>query len=269
MVGMKSLSVELNMWNPVYVLAPLVLLVISIPLAVFATITTSIALSLLACRAAIVYVQLTFALVGAWIDPNSSKTPNITSSSPTVLSPTRTSPKCHRRHRSNHESSASSQETIVPTVKTTHTSGNNAKFTPFLGTSETTRDFEGVGGWRTPGDEDEEALWMGMNSRLQLAADITSRRHHRSLTGTSSPSQRHSWSPEMFRMSPVQSRARTPVRFAIDNDEEDYFSPQPTASARPSSNTSQAAKINRRRKSESSSSSTSSGLMMMNKEEGN
>jgi hypothetical protein len=143
---------------------------------------------------------------------------------------------------------------------------NKGKFVPLLNTTKITRDFEGVGGWRTLGDDDEEALWMGMNSRLHLSADITPRQHNR--TGTSSPSQRRSWSPETLRTSPVHSRARTPVRFAIDDEEEDYFCPHPPASMRPSSSTSQASKDKRRRKSESSTSSTSSGLMMASKEEG-
>jgi hypothetical protein len=267
LVGIRSLSVELNVWNPLYAVAPLVLLIVSIPLAIFATITTSIAISLLAFRVAVVYVQLTIALVGAWIDPSSSKASPIQFPTPPTSSPTRLSPNRHRPLRSNIASSTSSQETIVPATKA-HISNNNAKFTPFLNTTETTRDFEGVGGWRTPGDDDEEALWMGMNSRLHLAADIAPRRHHRSLTGASSPGQRRSWSPEAFRSSPVHSRARTPVRFAIDDEEDDYFSPQPSGGMRPSSSASHACKDKRRRKSESSSSSTSSGLMMASKEEG-
>lgn len=267
LVGIRSLSVELNVWNPLYAVAPLVLLVVSIPLAIFATITTSIAILLLACRAAIVYVQLTVALVGAWIDPNSTKPSPVTYPTPPNSSPTRMSPTRQRPRRSNIAGSTSSQETIVPAAKV-HISNSSGKFTPSLNTSETTRDFEGVGGWRTPGDDDEEALWMGMNSRLQLAADVAPRRHHRSLTGTSSPGQRRSWSQEALRTSPVHSRARTPVRFAIDDEEEDYFSPQPSASMRQLSSASQASKDKRRRKSESSNSSTSSGLMMASKEEG-
>jgi hypothetical protein len=254
-----SLSVELNLWNPLYAVAPLVLLVVSIPLAIFATITTSVAISLLACRVAIVYVQLTIALLGAWIDPRPSKFSPTIYPTPPSSSPTRTPPARQRPRRSTIASSSSSQETIVPANK------GKGRFVPLPNATETTRDFEGVGGWRTPGNDDEEALWMGMNSRLHLSADITPRRHQR--TGTSSPSQRRSWSPEALR-SPVHSRARTPVRFAIDDEEEDYFSPHPSASMRPSNSTLQADKDKRRRKSESSSSSASSGLMMASKEEG-
>jgi hypothetical protein len=94
-----------------------------------------------------------------------------------------------------------------------------------LGTSEFTKDFEGVGGWRDPGDAKEEALWMGMNSRLELPADVSPRRHRRSLTGGAIPNQRWSWSP-------IQSRARTPVRMSLEEGR-DYFPTNPAATMRP------------------------------------
>jgi hypothetical protein len=151
----------------------------------------------------------------------------------------------------------------VPAVKATHSTNENLLFR----TNESTRDYESVGGWRAPGDDDEEALWQGINSRLQLPADISSRRHQRGLASSVSPGQRLSWSPEISRMSPVHSRARTPVRFAPE-DEEDYFPPQPSTGVRRLSNTSETSKKHKRRKSGSSSSSTSSGLMMATKEAG-
>jgi hypothetical protein len=61
-------------------------------------------------------------------------------------------------------------------------------------------------------------------------------------------------------MSPVQSRARTPVHFAID-DEADYFLPQSVSENRRPSNVSDAVKQHTRRKSGSSTtSSASAGL---------
>jgi hypothetical protein len=88
------------------------------------------------------------------------------------------------------------------------------------------RDFEGVGGWREAADDPaEEELWIGMNSRLELpaATPVRQRHHQRSLTGGS---QRWSgvWSPEAMRMSPVQSRARTP---SIPDNGDEYFGSQP------------------------------------------
>jgi hypothetical protein len=119
-----------------------------------------------------------------------------------------------------------------------------------------TRDFEGVGGWRMSGDDDEEALWMGINSRLQLPAETPTRRHARSLTGGVSPGQRWSAGSEAFRMSPVQSRARTPVRFAIE-DESGYFPMQPVSANRRSSVGSDSIKHHKRRKSGSGGSMSS------------
>lgn len=253
------------MWNPVYALAPFVLVVVSIPLAICAVITTSFAVTLLACRAAVVYVQLTIALIGAWVDPRPSK-PTIESLySPLTPSPEGKSPT-RQRQRNGNISSTSSQETIVPAARAAQTSNSNLPYKVSVVTNEAARDFEGVGGWRTPGDDDEEALWMNMNSRLELPREAPSRRHQRSHTGGSTPGNRRSWSPESLRMSPVQSRARTPVRFAVD--EGDYFQPQSKTNIRRGSNASESSKNHKRRKSESSSSSTSPGIMIAVKEAG-
>lgn len=265
LVGRGNSSIELNMWNPVYALAPFVLVVVSIPLAICAVITTSFAVTLLACRAAVVYVQLTIALIGAWVDPRPSK-PTIESLySPLTPSPEGKSPT-RQRQRNGNISSTSSQETIVPAARAAQTSNSSLLFKVSLVTNEAARDFEGVGGWRTPGDDDEEALWMNMNSRLELPREAPSRRHQRSHTGGSTPGNRRSWSPESLRMSPVQSRARTPVRFAVD--EGDYFQPQSKTNIRRGSNASESSKNHKRRKSESSSSSTSPGIMIAVKEAG-
>jgi hypothetical protein len=262
LVGWGSSSVELNLWNPVYALAPFVLLMVSIPLATFAVITTSIAVTLLAWRVAVVYVQLSIALIEAWVFPSFLKPSIVSPPSPHSPSPNR-----QRHHRIGMVSSTSSQETIVPAAKATQSANDNTLFRTSFGRKESTRDYESVGGWRAPGDDDEEALWKGINSRLQLPADISSRRHQRGLVSSSSPGQRLSWSPEAIRMSPVQSRARTPVRFAAE-EEDDYFPPQPSTSARRMSNASETPKKHKRRKSGSSTSSTSSGLMMATKEPG-
>lgn len=265
LVGTGRSSIELNMWNPVYALAPFVLVVVSIPLAIGATITTSFAVTLLACRAAVVYVQLTVALIGAWVDPRASKLSIESVYPPPTPSPEGKSPT-RQRHLHGNISSTSSQETIVPAVRALQTTHNSLPFKVSVVTNEVARDFEGVGGWRTPGDDDEEALWMNMNSRLELPREAP-RRHQRSLTGGSSPNHRRSWSPESLRMSPVQSRARTPVRFAVD--EGDYFPPQTRTNIRRGSNASESSKGHKRRKSESSSgSSTSLGIMIAVKEAG-
>jgi hypothetical protein len=266
LLRMGSSSVEINMWNPVYAVAPFILLSISVPLAVFAVITTSIAISLLSFRALIVYFQLAMAIIGAWLSPPPSKQIARRRTPPTSLS-TRQSPTRQRHRRSSTVSTASSLDASI-TAQRPRLSHKNNSLTALIGTSELTRDFEGVGGWRVPGDDDEEALWMGINSRLQLPAEIPTRRHKRSLTGGASPSQRWSFSPEALRMSPVQSRARTPVRFALD-DEAGYFPPHPKLTNRRSSNGSDHVGLHIRRKSGSSaSSSTSAGMTIAVKEAG-
>lgn len=52
---------------------------------------------------------------------------------------------------------------------------------------ELERDFEGVGGWRVPGSDDDDVLWTSMNSRLELPAIIDEHNlnHRRSLTASS------------------------------------------------------------------------------------
>jgi hypothetical protein len=264
------MSLELNPWNPLYAVAPMFIVQVSVPLAAFAIFTTFIAVSLLAFRGLVVYTQLGVALLGAWLSPSPSKPVALSLQSQNTPSPERNSPPRNRTRRSSTNTSVtSSQDTTVPTPRLTQKSGS---FTALLGGSELSRDYEGVGGWRDPGNADEEALWMGINSRLQLPAATPSRRHQRRHTGGQSPNQRWSWSPEAFRMSPVQSRARTPNRTAATEGCEigDYFPIQPTNSLRPPSTASDPLKRHNRRMSGSASSGSSiaSGMMTAVKEAG-
>jgi hypothetical protein len=260
MLRMGTLSVDINMWNPVYAVAPFVLLMISIPLAIFAVFTTSIAISLLSFRALVVYCQLAMAIIGAWLSPRPSK-PVPRYRSPHTPSSARQSPNRQRHRRSSTVGTMAPQDTPANTPQISRLPHRNSSLTALIGTSELTRDFEGVGGWSVPGDDNEEALWMGINSRLQLPAETPTRRHKRSLTGGASPSHGWNFSPEALRMSPVQSRARTPVRFAID-DEADYFPPQSVSENSRPSNASDAVKQHTRRKSGSSASSSASAGMI-------
>ena len=244
-----STSIELNPWNPLYAIAPFVIVSVSVPLAIFAVVTTSIALSLLAFRAFIVYTQLGTALLSAWLSPAPPK-PAAPQRGPP--SPERTSPPCNRDRRSGSNGSGTpSQDTTAAASRLRPKSGS---FTALLGGSELTRDYEGVGGWRDTGNEDEEALWMGINSRLQLPAATPGRRHQRRHTGGQSPNQRSTWSPETFRMSPVQNRARTP---------NEYFPTQENTHARSISTASDPLKRHNRRLSGSGSSITSVASSMM------
>lgn len=255
-----KLSIELNFWNPLYAVAPFIIVIVSVPMAIFAGVTTSIALSLLAFRGFIVYAQLGTALLGAWLSPTPTKPVAVQRQHPT---PERSSPPRNRNRRySNHGDGSTPQDTIIPTSRLGPKSGS---FSALLGEGGLARDYEGVGGWRDTGNEDEEALWMGINSRLQLPAEIPGRRHQRRHTGEQSPSQRWTWSPEAFRMSPVQSRSRTPIRPAanVGYDIGEYFPRQPVAGDRPISTASDPLKRHSRRLSGSGSSITSAASSLM------
>ncbi|KZM18612.1 hypothetical protein ST47_g10218 [Ascochyta rabiei] len=185
-------------------------------------------------------------------------------------SPKRTSPPRNRNGRSGSNASGASSRNDATTASRLGPKSESS--TALFGGSELTRDYEGVGGWRDTGNEDEEALWIGINSRLQLPAATPDRRHQRRHTGGQSPNQRWSRSPEAFRMSPVQSRARTPNRFMgnAGPDNEDYFPIQPTNKARLISTVSDPSKRHNRRLSGSASSvsSLASGIMAAVREVG-
>lgn len=180
--------------NPFYSLILPFLFIVTIPLAIFATITTIIAFSILLFRVVLVYIELALAvtpyyLLGAKTTPRPPTKP-----SPAAI-PTR------RRKRRSSSSSALSAGSITPIANDSN-----------LGISQTigpARDYEGVGGWRLGDPSDEDTLWTKFNSRLELPADHV-RRHHRSLTsGSISPEARlnRSYSPEAVMNT---SRARTP-----------------------------------------------------------
>lgn len=251
---MGSTSVDINMWNPIYAIAPFILLTLSIPLAISAIITTSIAVSLLSLRALVVYCQLASALVGAWLSPPIPKPSfgiyrTLPQRSCDQNSPTR------QLNRQASNASNGSQDTITTAANSEHVLRKSDSLSALVGTGDMTQDFEGVGGWRVTGTDEEEHLWIGTNRILQQPAETPNRRHQRSLTAGASPSQRWNFSPEALRMSPVQSRARTPLRFTVD-DNDGYFPPQPPSTV----------KQHVRRKSGSGSSTSS--MMMAVKEAG-
>lgn len=192
--------------KPLHLLGPPCLLLISVPLGLFACFTTTVALSLLAVRVSVVYFELGVALLHAYVFPETPKQLRKRNVPPSTPSPPRT------RHR---RSSSSSLDTVVPPARIHTKSGSSASL---LGASDITRDFEGVGGWRFYDGEEEEALWMGLNKRLELPL-ATPRRHQRRHTGE----DRWSWSPEATRMSPVQSRTRTPTRPTTPAEGDEYF----------------------------------------------
>ncbi|KAL9100594.1 MAG: hypothetical protein Q9163_004053 [Psora crenata] len=156
------------------------LLFISIPLTFFAALTTTLALSTLCIRALIVYVELAAVLIQDQFSPRCSsgresdplKTKNLVGEA---------SPARRRSLRRNSTASGSSNAGSI-TPRAPDTSGLG-----IYGSEGPTRDFEGVGGWRVPGPDDEDVLWTNMNSRLELptVADGRQRHHHRARTSSS------------------------------------------------------------------------------------
>ncbi|KAJ4353594.1 uncharacterized protein N0V89_005324 [Didymosphaeria variabile] len=200
--------------NPLYLLGPPLLFLVSFPLAIFAAVTTGIAISLLAVRVSIVYFELGVALVHAYLFPEPAKP-----APRRVIPPV--SPTRFRR-------TSSTPQDGAPAARLYTKSGSSASLINVTQMANA-RDYEGVGGWRYYEGEEEEAIWMGMNKRLELPLALPpGRRHQRRHTGEE---QRWSGGPEAFRMSPVHSRVRTPQRTphrTVDQDEGvDYFPPQP------------------------------------------
>jgi hypothetical protein len=192
------------------------ILLFSIPLAIFATITTTLACSILLFRVLLVYAELAVAVIPHYLlgltTPKQSL-PRIKSFSNPTAAPIR-----RRKRRSS--GSGASAGSLTP-VASDINFGLNQSIGP-------QRDFEGVGGWRLDVPSEDDSLWTSFNSRLELPADHV-RRHRRSLTSGSIPSERgrgnRSYSPEATMTSPNTSRARTPPTLITAG--EGYFPSQP------------------------------------------
>ena len=193
-------------WGTTVVITPLLLL-FSLPLVVFAIITTSLAFWLLLSRAAAVYYELLVALLQAYINPPSTSAVSL--------------PPSPTKQRSPRSRDGCSPDLLKRTNPKSQRSAT-------LATSNPLRDFEGVGGWRLPEDDGlDEALWMGMNSRLELPTAAI-RRQQRSYT-PSSPAVSGRASPELVRTPLFVRTAGTKRRAASGRDSPDsYFSISPT-----------------------------------------
>lgn len=133
-----------------------ILLLVAIPLSIFAAFTTTLAFSTLFFRALVVYAELAAALIQdylAVLDSPKEKPP----SSKTITEATQSRRKSRRSSAASGSSNGGSS-----TPKAPDTSG----FGMYSGGAA--RDFEGVGGWRIPGSDDEDASWTSMNSRYVL-----------------------------------------------------------------------------------------------------
>ena len=189
----------------VYIFFAPVLLLITIPLTTFAAFTTAIAFSTLFFRALVVYAELAAALIE---DQVASHTPRHR----TTPFDTATEEKPGRRK--SRRSSAGSGSSISCTTPKASKNGGLGIYSG----EGITRDFEGVGGWRVPGPEGEDELWISMNSRLELPVMVggNHRNHHRSRTSGNFTTYQitSKSSPHSRARSPHDRRASTEGAFA-------------------------------------------------------
>ena len=192
------------------------ILIISIPLTIFAAITTTLAFSTLFFRVLIVYAELAAAVLQNQFALPVQKSRSTLKSSPSTLQTTHEDRRSHRNRRRSSVASGSSNG-----GSTTPKAPESGGFSIYSG-GGAARDFEGVGGWRIPGPDDDEKVWENMNSRLELPAlinDGRTRNHHRSRTSGSLASI------SLPMRSPMQSRARTPTSMRVpeSTSPKEYF----------------------------------------------
>ncbi|TVY16040.1 hypothetical protein LARI1_G004930 [Lachnellula arida] len=163
----KETGMALLNLNPLYTVTLPILFLFSLPVALFACLTTILAFNVLLFRVSLIYIDLAAAVIPYYllgITPNPS-IPEQKSATPPQI------PSRRRRRRS---SSNLSTGSLTPNAL--GHSSSVVGLTP-------TRDFEGVGGWRLRSEEqEEEEVWTKINSRLELPAEH-GRRHRRSATG--------------------------------------------------------------------------------------
>ncbi|KAF4998364.1 hypothetical protein FGRMN_3244 [Fusarium graminum] len=236
--------------NPVYAFVVPFLFVVTVPLAVFAGITTTIAFSVLILRVLAVYIDVALSIVPHYLGGRKTRAyhPNnyhphhqlLDSTAPAALytnpSPPSTGSTAFesslRRRRHRRSSSA-----LSTAGTTTPVSEKTFGLLPSIGPD---RDFEGVGGWRLGGDDE---TWTAINSRLELPdKQYHGRNHHRSPSGPTTPGdggylmmKGRNRSPEAKRTlaSPNSSRTRTPsgprIAFTNKSTIDSYF-PSPKTS---------------------------------------
>ncbi|KAL6861122.1 hypothetical protein J3F83DRAFT_236289 [Trichoderma novae-zelandiae] len=176
--------------NPLHAFVVPFLLVTTIPLAVFAGITTTFAFSILLFRVFVVYLDIALSLVSqslahltessvAGLHHLRPPRPSPASSSSVHSRANSVSPSASstllKRHRRRRPSSS-----VYSAGSATPASDMGLGLIPSVGAE---RDFEGVGGWRLGGDDDDDELWTTINSRYELPDRVHDRNHRRSLSG--------------------------------------------------------------------------------------
>ena len=230
--------------HPVYAVIVPFLFVVTVPLAIFAGITTTLAFAVLLLRVTVIYLDIALSLVPkslAGFSPYARyrHPPPPTAARALNRSPSPVlTPQLRRRRRRPSSASLMSFESVV--TASGDAASSSLGLIPSVGAE---RDFEGVGGWRTGDDES----WTAFNSRLEMP----DRHHHRAASGGPATPGEGSYlmmkgltrNPEASIIkpstSPNSSRARTPsgprVAFGGTGYSDGYFpmTQSPKASKKP------------------------------------
>ncbi|QUC16662.1 uncharacterized protein UV8b_00903 [Ustilaginoidea virens] len=185
--------------NPVYAIAVPSLLVVTLPLALLAGVTTTLAFSALIFRVVVVYLDVALSLVPqslAGLRPHGrhadldarppaacrasragSRSRSRASSAASSAHQQQQHPLFQRRRRSRRRRRLSSSANAPPSSGGTTTPiggdfGFGLGLVPSVGAD---RDFEGIGGWRS-GDDDQ--AWTTINSRMELPDRGGFAKHH-------------------------------------------------------------------------------------------
>ncbi|CEJ80362.1 hypothetical protein VHEMI00547 [[Torrubiella] hemipterigena] len=222
--------------NPVHAAIVPFLCIVTVPLALFAGLTTTLAFSVLICRVIVVYLDIAISLInnsfGSFkIQPHMRQVAALDDDSqpPTRVPSSAALPAPRRRRRRPSSVSILTGGTVTPVNEA------GLGLTPSIGAW---RDYEGVGGWRV-GDQDDE-IWTTINSRFELP-DRQHRHHHRTPSGgPTTPGadggflmmKRRNRSPDeptgpKTKTSPNSSRTRTPsvsrMSFSPTGNPDGYF----------------------------------------------
>ncbi len=213
-------------------LMPPFLMLFSIPLAALAFLTTIVAFLTLFVRVLVVYMDL--ALVVAH---NQFFHYNLSSHSRPPVKGSLPSPAISQQRRKKGTSSLSSAWSMQGAITSKALDTTTLEIITSAGID---RDFEGVGGWRFPGPDEDDTQWISSNTRLRIPAatrDIKGK-HNCLRTSEVLATPRGTGDPGTLKnlsKSPLQPRARTPpaTRLVQSATFEEYFPSQPLYRSNP------------------------------------
>ncbi|KAL6860475.1 hypothetical protein ACO1O0_004503 [Amphichorda felina] len=157
-------------FNPVHALIIPSLCVVTVPLAILAGITTTLAFCVLIIRVLLIYLDIALSIVPQSLSGLTSRILLKPVETPPIPAPKLASPSpLRRQYPSNHHRRRRSSASVL-SGSTSSISERGLGLIPSVGPD---RDFEGIGGWRVGGTEDDE-LWTSVSPRL----DIPTRHHH-------------------------------------------------------------------------------------------